>query len=205
MGKAGIRNLPTDRSRRRRDALLVAARRVFEEHGYFDAKVADIVKLAKASHGTFYTYFDSKDDALRALVTELADDLYAASTQPVGPHDTPFLTLQATIRQFMHAYRDRAPMLRILEQATSVSEEFLTVRLQIRARFAEGLEAVIRAQQERHPDPDGLDPKLAAYALGGMAEDFARGRYVLGQLLDDDAGITTLSLIWARATGLPSA
>lgn len=99
----------------------MAARQVFETHGYFDTKVADIARLTDASHGTFYTYFDSKDDALKALVTELADDLYVASTQPSGPRETPYLTLQATIRQFMHAYRDRAALLRILEQATSVS------------------------------------------------------------------------------------
>jgi AcrR family transcriptional regulator len=204
VAKADVRALPTARSRRRRDDLLIAARQVFEEHGYFETKVADIARLASASHGTFYTYFDSKDDVLRALVAELADDLYVAATQPVGHHATPFLTLQATIRQFMHAYRDRAAMLRILEQATSVSDEFLAVRLQIRDRFARGLEAVLRARLARDPDPDGLDPALAAYALGGMAEDFARGRYVLGQLLDDDAGIATLTVIWARAIRLPT-
>lgn len=182
--------------------MLDATRQVFESKGYFDTKVADIVKLAKASHGTFYTYFTSKDDALIVLVTELADDLYTAATQPVDPQATSFMTLRATIRQFMHAYRDRAALLRILEQATSVSDTFLAVRLQIRSRFAEQLEATLRARFQRHPDPAGLDPRLAAYALGGMAEDFARGRYVLGLLLDDDAGITTLSILWARGIGV---
>lgn len=180
----------------------MAARQVFEAQGYFDTKVADIVRVADASHGTFYTYFDSKDDALKALVAELVDDLYAATVKPIGARQTPFLTLQATIRQFMHAYRDRAALLRILDQATSVSEDFLAVRLEIRDRFAKSLAAVLRARQARHPDPDGLDPNVAAYVLGGMAEDFARGRYVLGQRLSEERGIATLSVIWARAIGV---
>ncbi|MGH2927257.1 MAG: TetR family transcriptional regulator, partial [Solirubrobacteraceae bacterium] len=47
---------------RTRAALIDAARRVFERDGYLEARVADIAAAAGVAHGSFYTYFDSKDD-----------------------------------------------------------------------------------------------------------------------------------------------
>ena len=203
-------NLPltTPKSRRTREELLVAAQRTFEAQGYFETRVADIAKAAQVSHGTFYTYFDSKDDVLRELVDVLADDLFTASAEGVGAHTSPFETLEDTIRTFMHAYRDRAGMIRILEQATASSDEFLRVRLEIRKRFSIRIEQALRTQLGRHgcvdPDvSDRLDPTIGAYALGGMVEDFARGCYILHQLVEEEEAIDALAVIWARAVGLP--
>src|SRR5215469_17737456 len=48
--------------------LLDAAMVVFNRRGYHAARVDDIVKVARTSHGTFYLYFSNKEDLLRALV-----------------------------------------------------------------------------------------------------------------------------------------
>ena len=50
-----------------RERLLAAARESFAKLGFASTRVADIVALASTSHGTFYTYFDDKRDALLAL------------------------------------------------------------------------------------------------------------------------------------------
>ena len=50
-----------------RQGLLEAARQVFEELGYHPARVSDITSRAGVSHGLFYNYFDSKQDAFREL------------------------------------------------------------------------------------------------------------------------------------------
>lgn len=194
--------LPTPKSRQTRQELLTASQRVFEEHGYFDTRVADIVHEAKVSHGTFYTYFSDKDDALRVLIAGMVNDLFEISSNPVEHHETPYLTLQATIRQFMHAYRDWAGLMRILEQAVAFSDEFLAVRQSIRDRFRERLELVVREHQRRHGNPDRLNARLAAYALGGMVDDFARGCYILGHPVAERDAVDTLSVIWARAVGI---
>lgn len=192
----------TAKSRRRRAELLAAARLAFEERGYIDASVADIVRVAGGSRASFYSYFTSKDDALRVLVTELSDDLFIAATRPVEPASTPFEQIVVTIRQFLHAYRDRAPLLLILDQATSVGETFLDLRLTIRARFAASLEATLTERRSRRPDPDDLDPRITAIALGGMVEDLARGRYLFHQDLDDEQAVHTLAVLWARSLGV---
>src|SRR4051812_41299988 len=56
----------------RRQALLRAARDVFATKGYHDAKVDDIVALAKVAKGTFYLYFTDK----RSVFSELVDLLF---------------------------------------------------------------------------------------------------------------------------------
>ena len=194
--------LSTAKSQRRRAGLLVAAQQVFEERGYVDTSVSDIVRVAGGSRASFYSYFNTKDDVLGVLVNELTDDLFAAATQPVGPGATSFESLTATIRQFMHAYRDRAPLLLILDQATTVNEDFLALRLAIRARFAASLEATLNQRRQRRPDPDELDPRVTAIALGGMVEDMARGRYLFRQAIDEEQAVRTLAVLWARGLGV---
>ena len=69
--------------------LLNAAMVVFARRGYHAARVDDIVKVARTSHGTFYLYFSNKEDLLRALVAEAGDVVAALDNAlgPVGPDD----------------------------------------------------------------------------------------------------------------------
>ncbi len=48
--------------------LCEAAIVVFDERGYNAARVDDIVRQAKTSHGTFYLYFSNKEDRFKALL-----------------------------------------------------------------------------------------------------------------------------------------
>lgn len=51
----------------RRADLLDAAATIFSRDGVADAKVEDITELANVSKGTFYLYFESKDEAAAAV------------------------------------------------------------------------------------------------------------------------------------------
>ena len=55
-----------------REAILVAARRVFSDIGYGAASVRDVVRETDLATGTFYNYFPDKESVLRALVDEMA-------------------------------------------------------------------------------------------------------------------------------------
>src|SRR6476619_4944936 len=57
--------------------LLDAGMRVFADRGFHAARVDDIVRAARTSHGTFYLYFTNKEDLLRALATECAQEMDA--------------------------------------------------------------------------------------------------------------------------------
>src|SRR5438128_10687629 len=69
--------------------LLDAGMTVFERRGYHAARVDDIVKVARTSHGTFYLYFANKEDLFRALLADVAEELNAlsASLGTIGPGD----------------------------------------------------------------------------------------------------------------------
>jgi len=54
-----------------REAILVAARRVFSDIGYGAASVRDVVRNTDLATGTFYNYFPDKESVLRALVGEI--------------------------------------------------------------------------------------------------------------------------------------
>jgi AcrR family transcriptional regulator len=56
-----------------REKLLAAARKVFAEKGLGEATARDIVRETDLASGTFYNYFQDKNDVFRALIAELAD------------------------------------------------------------------------------------------------------------------------------------
>jgi AcrR family transcriptional regulator len=66
-----------DRTARRAELTTVAAR-VFAENGVSNTAVSDIVKAAGVAQGTFYLYFDSKDEVILAVVERMADQMVAA-------------------------------------------------------------------------------------------------------------------------------
>jgi AcrR family transcriptional regulator len=61
-----------ERKAHNREKLLRAARRVFAAKGLGEATARDIVRETDLATGTFYNYFDSKEDAFQALLRELA-------------------------------------------------------------------------------------------------------------------------------------
>src|SRR5207248_6368350 len=69
--------------------LLDAAMVVFDKRGYHAARVDDIVKVARTSHGTFYLYFSNKEDLFRALLADVAEEMNALVEMlgEVGPDD----------------------------------------------------------------------------------------------------------------------
>src|SRR5262245_43081549 len=63
------------RGQRTMTRLLEAGTRVFAERGYHAARVDDVVKAARTSHGTFYLYFSSKEDLFRAIAETVAAEM----------------------------------------------------------------------------------------------------------------------------------
>jgi AcrR family transcriptional regulator len=94
--------------------LLDAGMRVFGERGFHAARVDDIVRAARTSHGTFYLYFANKEDLLRALANECAQEMDALANHlgPVGPDPDGYAELRTFLDQFFTTYRRYGPILR---------------------------------------------------------------------------------------------
>jgi AcrR family transcriptional regulator len=60
-----------------RAAILEAAREVFVAHGYDGVTIRDVIRRTELASGTFYNYFRTKEDVLRALIEAHVQDLTA--------------------------------------------------------------------------------------------------------------------------------
>ena len=68
----------------RRAELVSAAAEVFARRGVANTAVSDIVKSAGVAQGTFYLYFDSKDDAVLAVVDQIANGICEQTAARIG-------------------------------------------------------------------------------------------------------------------------
>ena len=64
----------TSRGQRTRAQLIRGARAAFEKNGYLETRVVDIAAEAHVAYGTFYTYFNSREEIFAEVVDELLAD-----------------------------------------------------------------------------------------------------------------------------------
>jgi AcrR family transcriptional regulator len=74
----------TERGRRTVRKLLEAAAQEFGQRGFHEAAITGITSRAGVALGTFYTYFESKEELFRALVRDMsqATRAHVATTSP---------------------------------------------------------------------------------------------------------------------------
>ena len=96
----------------RRDAILAAARKIFQRQGYDGATVADIAREAGVASGTVYLYFPSKLDLFAALNARLFEVINEAM-QVTAPSDVLGGT-GARIRAVFAACAEHRDLLRLI-------------------------------------------------------------------------------------------
>lgn len=108
-------------------ALKDAARRVFADKGYLNAKITDITAEAERAAGSFYNHFSSKEDLLKALLADLLADSDRDVTAPGSGHSSDF-TDRGAVRWHVEAYwrfhSRHIVELTALRQAALVNAEF---------------------------------------------------------------------------------
>jgi AcrR family transcriptional regulator len=193
----------TDRGRRTREALIRAARRVFEKKGFLDARIADITRSARVSYGTFYTYFPSKEAIFREVVFRVQEDTGVNIPHPDRHELTPLQRIDRANRSYFDAYKRNARMMAILEQVATFNDEIRAIRREVRyAHVNRGCRAIQRWQRERLV-PKDLDARYAASALATMVDKSFYNWLVLGEPFEEDVAIATLNRMCVRALGLP--
>lgn len=117
--------------------LLDAAASALETRSYHALRVDDVVTAAETSHGTFYLYFANKEDLLRALLAEVADDMsaHAATLGPLAPDDAGRDELRRWLVGFGELYRSRAPVIRAWVEAEIETHEFARLGAEVLGGF----------------------------------------------------------------------
>ena len=58
-----------------KERIIRSARKVFSEKGFYNAQISHIVDEAGVARGTFYLYFEGKEDVFREILKGVVDDL----------------------------------------------------------------------------------------------------------------------------------
>jgi AcrR family transcriptional regulator len=192
----------TLKGRRTRAALVQAAREVFEEQGFLDARISDIAKTAGVAYGTFYGYFDSKEAVFQEVAREVVGEIFEASRVRGAPTESPVAGIELANRLFLEAWSKNRRILAILDQVATFNDYFRELWRDIRRLFVERAErGIARLQADGLADPD-LDAHVAGAALGGMVENFARAWLLHGEPFDGEVALATLTRLWAKGIGL---
>jgi len=144
-----------------------AGERVFAERGYHSARVDDVVRLANTSHGTFYTYFSSKEALFDALVDEVADQLVALVEElpVVSNSNAGHVALRHWLGRFVALYRQSGAIVQTWTEA-----ELSGRSVGRRGEHVLGGLAAALTERVRIPKRSGLDPTVAGLALTAMVE-----------------------------------
>ena len=192
-----------------RARLVAAAKEVFEQDGFLDARISDIAERAGLSHGSFYHYFESKEEVFREVAAEVDERLSKPMntvildpTSKAGPAER----IREAMRLHLKSYQDEARIMGVIELVSRFDQEVRASRNERHQHYLVEMAKSIRSLQRHGLVDDRLDPTITAAALGSMTYRFPEMWFVQ-ELLDCDfeEGVEQFTLLFERALGLDGA
>ena len=111
----------TERGRRTRRKLLDAAEIEFGEKGFHEAGISGITYRAGVALGTFYTYFESKEEIFRALVRHMSRLTRETIAEKVVDAPDRLTTERIGIEAFIEFARQHKSIYRIITEAEFIA------------------------------------------------------------------------------------
>ncbi|MGX9673513.1 TetR/AcrR family transcriptional regulator [Mycobacterium sp. HM-7] len=192
----------TAKGRQTREAIELAARKLFAERGFHGTTLADITSAAGKSSAAFYRYFDDKEDLLAELAESFLHDIVTPSGMsvplPESPEDTDYFTTVVT--GYWNLFKQNIGIMIAVAQLGATQPRFAKVQNEFR-RFGMDMvaDSVRHAQEQGHAQ--GLNPEHIAAAISLLFENFTVvvvGNPGSGLQISDEDAITTLSTIWKK-------
>ncbi|MEZ5218629.1 MAG: TetR/AcrR family transcriptional regulator [Ilumatobacteraceae bacterium] len=190
---------------RTRSSLVKAARALFEKQGFLETNVGDIAARAKVAHGTFYTYFASKEDIFAEVVDELLvdRDRIADAEPPVREEAWLSERIERANRGYFNSYVANARMMAVLEQVATFNSRLAQVRRMARKSSVQRNADALRRWQSRGLIDPLIDPLYAANSLGAMVDRSAYVWIVLGEPFELEEAIVQLTRLYCNALRVP--
>jgi AcrR family transcriptional regulator len=155
----------TERGRRTLRRVLEAAAQEFGTRGFHEAAITGITQRAGVALGTFYTYFESKEEVFRALVRDMSRATRAHVAEAVKGAPDRLAAERIGLAAFIAFVRRHPELYRIIEEAQFVAED---VYREHYLSFVEGYRRNLSAAAERGEIVEGPD-ELRGWALIGMS------------------------------------
>ena len=113
----------TARGRKTRDRLLEAAEVEFGEKGFHEAAVSGITERAGVALGTFYTYFDSKQELFAALVSYIGERTRQRVRERVAGARDRLEAERLGLAAYVEFVREHKGIYRIMSEAEFVAHD----------------------------------------------------------------------------------
>ena len=154
----------TERGRRTLRKLLDAAAAEFGERGFHEASISAITRRAGTALGSFYTYFDSKEEIFQALVRYMSEQLRDHVTPIVQAAPDEIAAERIGLESYLGFVREHKEIYRIIDEAefvdyASYRHHYETTVERIRQRLEAGA-----ARGEIRADTG----EIHAWAIAGM-------------------------------------
>ena len=172
----------------KRTLILDAAIRVFAEHGYHGARVADIAEDAGVAHGLLYHYFASKDEVLRTIFVENWGELIGRFRAVEDADESASEKLEGIAKILLRTWRNDPALVTVMVREVARSQQLQAQVTEVREAFAI-VERVIEQGQKQGTFRADVDAQLASWIFYGGLEEVLTG-WVLGQLPDGEEDVT---------------
>lgn len=157
----------------RRKQILMAARQVFGEKGYHDAKIEDIAIKAGIAHGTVYRYYKNKSDLATEIIGNQGASGFIESLEENTMFDAePAKLLKTVVKKYYGNLEERLPLMCFrIAQAVSHADMGRSYYRNLLHRLCKDLEKIVREYQTRGDFRAG-DPFIFGHAFYGMLFGF---------------------------------
>jgi AcrR family transcriptional regulator len=160
----------TRRGEATRQKILAAAEREIGSKGFKDASIAAITQEAGVAQGTFYLYFQSKEDVLRELVLVMGRMLRRYLSVAALGAETRLEAEKRGLRAFFEFVRGRPYLYKVVAESQFVDE---AVFKRYYIDFAEGYARLLAAAEHAGEVSPG-DAEVRAWALMGICDMVGR-------------------------------
>lgn len=161
-------SLRAEKRTKNRDAILRAAIGVFGEQGFGATSVRDIIRRTDLATGTFYNYFDSKEDVFRALVTRVGEELRERLRVARGGADTLPKFIENSFRIYFTYYAENPDIFMMLRSNQTYNGNIIGMEDHQARTGLHELRADIAAARRDNIFPD-VDIDYLTAAIGGVA------------------------------------
>jgi AcrR family transcriptional regulator len=192
----------TAKGRQTRQAIEMAARKLFAERGFHGTTLAEITAAAGKSPAVFYRYYRDKEDLLATLAESFLHDVVMPSgldlRLPRSPEDGEFFT--SVVTGYWNMFKQNIGIMIAVAQLAATQQRFSRLQNEFRQFGIDIVAASIERAREQGYGND-LDPRPVAAAIALMFENFTAvvvdSSGLALDMADQDA-ITTLATIWKK-------
>jgi AcrR family transcriptional regulator len=187
----------TARGRKTLRAILDAAAEEFGEKGFHEGSISGITRRAGVALGSFYTYFDSKDDVFRALVRDMSEQVRENVAPALKGAAGQIAAERAALLAFIRFARTHKEIYRIIDEAEFVDPASFRMHY---ATTAERIARRLRAAAERG-EVRGDVGEIHAWAIMGMNVFLGLRYSVWDEDVDPETIADTVATMLARGIG----